>query len=59
MLREDSGMSVGRIAELTGFSSGSYFSKCFTEEFGCKPSAYAEKHSGNMRREPCESEKST
>lgn len=33
-------MSVGEIAEVTGFSSSSYFSKCFQEVYGCKPSEY-------------------
>lgn len=33
--------SITEIAELTGFSSGSYFSKCFYERYGCKPSEYA------------------
>lgn len=33
--------SIADIAMLTGFSSPSYFSKCFQKEFGCKPSEYA------------------
>lgn len=32
--------TISEIAELTGFSSTSYFSKCFQKEFGCKPSEY-------------------
>lgn len=39
MLREGS-RSVTEISELTGFSSPSYFSKCFYREYGCKPSEY-------------------
>ena len=34
--------SVNEVAELTGFSSVSYFRKCFQREFGCKPSEYTE-----------------
>jgi AraC-like DNA-binding protein/sugar lactone lactonase YvrE len=33
-------LSIGDIAFLTGFSSSSYLSKCFQDEFGCKPSEY-------------------
>lgn len=33
-------MSISEIAEYVGFSSSSYMSKCFMEEFGCKPSEY-------------------
>ncbi|MCM1313284.1 MAG: helix-turn-helix domain-containing protein [Bacteroides sp.] len=31
-------MSVAEVAEKAGFSSSSYMSKCFVEEFGCTPS---------------------
>lgn len=34
--------SIADVAMLTGFSSPSYFSKCFQKEFGCKPSEYAD-----------------
>ncbi|RKR80547.1 two component regulator with propeller domain [Mucilaginibacter gracilis] len=34
------GYSVSQIAEITGFNSSGYFSKCFQEEFGVKPSQY-------------------
>ena len=37
------GMNMAEIAEQVGFSSASYMSKCFQEEFGCKPSEYIEK----------------
>lgn len=37
------GMSMAEVAERVGFSSASYMSKCFQEEFGCKPSEYARK----------------
>ncbi len=33
-------MSVADVAEKVGFSSSSYMSKCFVEEFGCTPSEY-------------------
>lgn len=33
-------LSIGEIAFRTGFSSSSYLSKCFQDEFGCKPSEY-------------------
>lgn len=33
-------LSISEIAFRTGFSSSSYLSKCFQEEFGCKPSEY-------------------
>ena len=32
--------SIAEISELTGFSSPSYFTKCFMKEFGCRPSEY-------------------
>ena len=35
------GMSMAEVADRAGFSSASYMSKCFQEEFGCKPSEYA------------------
>lgn len=34
-------MTVAEVAEATGFSSPSYFSKCFQKEYGCKPSEYS------------------
>ena len=34
--------SIADVAMLTGFSSPSYFSKCFQKEFGCKPSEYTD-----------------
>ena len=34
-------LSLTEIAETVGFSTPSYMSKCFTEEFGCRPSEYA------------------
>ena len=33
--------SLAEIATKTGFSSASYLSRCFQEEYGCKPSEYA------------------
>lgn len=36
-LLESSDTSVNDISSLVGFNSPSYFSKCFTKEFGCSP----------------------
>ena len=36
-------LSITEIAEKVGFSSSSYFSKCFQEVYSCRPSDYAEK----------------
>ncbi|MDE7027568.1 MAG: AraC family transcriptional regulator, partial [Duncaniella freteri] len=30
-------------AEQVGFNSASYFSKCFQEKFGCRPSEFSQK----------------
>lgn len=37
-------MSMAEIAEYTGFSSSSYMSKCFVEQWGCTPLEYAKTH---------------
>lgn len=34
------GLSVAEVSEQVGFGSSSYFTKCFQEEFGVKPSQY-------------------
>lgn len=39
------GTTVTEVADATGFSSSSYFTKCFQKEYGCRPSEYAEKKS--------------
>ncbi|PXY39308.1 transcriptional regulator [Flavobacterium cheongpyeongense] len=36
-------LNIAEITEKVGFSSSSYFSKCFQEMYGCRPSEYAEK----------------
>lgn len=36
----EGGLTVAEIAERTGFSSASYFSRLFQETYGCKPSEY-------------------
>lgn len=36
-------LSIAAIAEKVGFSSASYFGRCFQEAYGCRPSEYAEK----------------
>ena len=40
VLLQEGKQSVNEIAELTGFSSPSYFTKCFKKEFGVLPSEY-------------------
>lgn len=37
------GMTVTEVADATGFSSSSYFTKCFQKEYGCRPSEYPQK----------------
>ncbi|GGH30306.1 helix-turn-helix domain-containing protein [Sphingobacterium alkalisoli] len=37
--------TISEIADRVGFSSASYFSKCFQELYGCKPSEYMSKSS--------------
>ena len=39
-LLEENRLNITDIAEEVGFSSASYMSKCFIEEYGCKPSEY-------------------
>lgn len=36
-------LTISEIADRVGFSSTSYFSKCFQEMYGCKPSIYDQK----------------
>lgn len=38
----EEGYTVAEVADMTGFSTSSYLSKCFQEEFGVRPSKYAE-----------------
>lgn len=40
-LLKEGGHTVAEISELTGFSSPGYFSKCFLQHYGCRPSEYA------------------
>lgn len=42
-LLQENKLSISDIAMETGFSSSSYFSRCFQEMYGCKPSEYAGK----------------
>lgn len=37
-------LNIAEIAYETGYSSPSYFSKCFMEKFGCTPSAFMKKN---------------
>ena len=36
-------LTITEIADRVGFSSSSYMSKCFQQEYGCRPSEYSEK----------------
>lgn len=36
----ESGLTVSEVAEKVGFGTSSYFTKCFQDEFGIKPSKY-------------------
>lgn len=40
-LLDKGGHTVAEISELTGFSSPGYFSKCFQQHYGCRPSEFA------------------
>lgn len=44
LLKQKSG-NVAEIAFETGFNSPSYFTKCFTEKFGCTPTNFAKNYS--------------
>lgn len=37
-------LSITEITDKVGFNSSSYFSKCFQETYGCRPSEYADKN---------------
>ena len=39
----EEGYTVAEVTDSVGFSTSSYFSKCFQEEFGVRPSQYADK----------------
>ena len=41
MLLEQGKFSVSEVMYMVGFSSSSYFSKCFAAMFGCTPGQYA------------------
>ena len=45
MLKEEPGLSVGRIASAVGFPDQRYFSRCFHKEFGMTPGEYRAKNS--------------
>ncbi len=45
MLLKQHKFTVSEVMYMVGFSSTSYFSKCFAAQFGCSPRQYAEKHS--------------
>lgn len=50
MLLEQSKFSVSEVMYMVGFSSSSYFSKCFAAMFGCTPGQYA---SNDQKGENC------
>ena len=41
-LLESSQLTISEVADRVGFSSSSYFSKCFKEQFGMLPTQYQE-----------------
>ena len=43
LLQSDNSRTIADIAEQVGFNSASYFSKCFQEKFGCRPSEFNQK----------------
>ena len=43
MLLQQHKFTVSEVMYMVGFSSSSYFSKCFALQFGCTPRQYAEK----------------
>ncbi|GAA0537490.1 two-component regulator propeller domain-containing protein [Chitinophaga japonensis] len=45
-LLQAGGHSIAEIAYMTGFSSPSYFSKCFQQQFRLTPKEYADKNAG-------------
>ena len=47
MLLEQKKFSVSEVMYMVGFSSSSYFSKCFTAMFGCSPGQYPGERPGD------------
>lgn len=44
MLLQQQKFTISEVMYMVGFSSSSYFSKCFAVQFGCTPRQYVEKH---------------
>ena len=45
MLLQQNKFTVSEVMYMVGFSSSSYFSKCFSAQFGCTPRQYSENYS--------------
>lgn len=50
-LLQGSRLTMAEVADRVGFSSASYFTKCFKEMFGVTPTQYAETYSGDEKQE--------
>ena len=48
-LLKDKGLRISEVCYMTGFSSPSYFTKCFQQQFGMSPKEFVE--SGCVRKE--------
>ena len=49
-LLQTEGVRVNEVAYMVGFTSASYFARCFRQQFGCLPTEYAKKHQSRERR---------
>jgi AraC-like DNA-binding protein len=45
-LRKHPSMPVNQLAESVGFTSSSYFAKCFKDKFGVLPTQYVNRETG-------------
>src|SRR5690606_15317183 len=51
-LLEKGGLTISEIAYEVGFSTVSYFNKCFKAQMGCTPNEYAQKATNTMPKPP-------